>query len=147
MNMKTRMKNMMAVLMAAGLMVACGPFDSWEDNPTDEVIDLTSLQITCEGIDGDAIALTIGGTLQLTVIVTPADATDQAIEFMSSDDAVATVTAEGLVTAIGPGTATITVASTADPTINYSITLAVADMVMNVGDAIDQLEAESRKRK
>ena len=51
MNMKTRMKNMMAVLMAAGLMVACDPFDSWEDNPTDEVIDLTSLQITCEGID------------------------------------------------------------------------------------------------
>lgn len=51
--------------------------------------------------------VTEGETLTLTATVTPADATDKAIVWTTSDPSVATV-ADGVVTAIAPGTATIT---------------------------------------
>ena len=50
----------------------------------------------------------IGETYQLTANVIPADATDAAIEWISSDEAVVTVTEEGLVTAMANGNATVT---------------------------------------
>ena len=42
----------------------------------------------------------------------PDDATDKSVSFGSSDEAVATVDNEGLVTAVAAGTATITVTTT-----------------------------------
>lgn len=48
---------------------------------------------------------------QLTVSITPSDATDQSIEWSSSDETVATVDTNGLVTAHALGTATITATS------------------------------------
>ena len=47
-------------------------------------------------------------SLQLTALVLPDDATDKGVTWSSSDVAVATVDDNGLVTAIAPGTATIT---------------------------------------
>lgn len=49
-----------------------------------------------------------GSTGQLTASVQPAEATDQNVTWTSSDSAVATVDAGGIVTPVGPGTATIT---------------------------------------
>ncbi len=49
-----------------------------------------------------------GGTLTLTATVTPDDATNKAVTWSSSNTSVATVDANGKVTAIAPGTATIT---------------------------------------
>ncbi len=141
-----KIKKILAMMTAVGLMSACGPLVPWDDNPNNRVIDVSNLQITCNGIDGDAIALTVKGTLQLTVVVTPADATDQAVAFVSSDEAVATVSADGLVTALSTGQATITVVSASNPNVSHTITVSVADKVMNVEDAIDQAEAEARKR-
>ena len=53
--------------------------------------------------------LTKGETLQLTATVTPADADFDGFTWSSSEPAVATVSSEGLVTAVAAGNATITV--------------------------------------
>ena len=52
--------------------------------------------------------LTEGETLSLTATVMPDDATDKSISWSSSKPSVATVDANGKVTAVAPGTATIT---------------------------------------
>jgi hypothetical protein len=49
---------------------------------------------------------------QLTATVAPADATNPAVTYVSSNEAVATVNTTGLVTAVAAGTATITVTTT-----------------------------------
>ena len=51
-----------------------------------------------------------GETLQLQADVIPAYADDLSVAWRSSDEAVATVTDDGLLTAVAPGTCEITVA-------------------------------------
>lgn len=58
-------------------------------------------------IDGDADKATI----KLTVTVTPENASDKSVIWKSSDAEVATVSSDGVVTAVNVGTATITVAA------------------------------------
>ena len=50
-----------------------------------------------------------GATVQLTATVSPNNATDKSVTWKSSNTSVATVSSSGLVTAVGSGTATITV--------------------------------------
>lgn len=58
----------------------------------------------------DALTLTAGETATLETAVAPDDATHVAISYTSSDDAVATVSTSGEVTAVAAGDATITAA-------------------------------------
>ena len=74
---------------------------------------------------------TIGETFQLVASVMPEDATDISIEWSSSDGTVATVDQNGLVTAVGNGTATITVV-TADQCKTASCDVTVAQSVTGV---------------
>ncbi len=62
-------------------------------------------------ISDQSIALFANKTKQLKASVTPADADNTDIVWESSDDEVATVSSTGLVTAVMPGTAIITVTS------------------------------------
>jgi len=55
-----------------------------------------------------APAIVVGGTQQLTAAVTPATATDRTVLWTTSNAAVATVSASGLVTGVTAGAATIT---------------------------------------
>lgn len=55
-----------------------------------------------------SVSLLIGQDLQLTGIVSPAEASDPSLLWSSDTESVATVSAEGLVTAVAPGTAIIT---------------------------------------
>ncbi|MCL2369661.1 MAG: Ig-like domain-containing protein [Firmicutes bacterium] len=57
--------------------------------------------------------LEIAGTYQLVATVAPATATNQAVTWASSDNAIATVGDTGLITAVSAGTATITVTTVA----------------------------------
>ena len=68
--------------------------------PTQIVLDLTEW----EGTEGDQI--------QLSVTVSPDDATDKTVTWSTSNASVAEVDANGLVTAIAPGTAKITATTT-----------------------------------
>lgn len=63
-------------------------------------------------LDKTTLALTVGGTQQLTATVAPDNATNKAVSWSSSNESVATVS-NGLVTAVSAGKATITV-TTAD---------------------------------
>ena len=58
-------------------------------------------------LDKSTLALAVGGSEQLTATIEPPAATNQNVEWTSSDPLVATVSDTGLVTAIAPGTATI----------------------------------------
>jgi len=63
------------------------------------------------GVTLNKATLTLGptGSEKLTATVNPANASNKAVTWMSSNPAVATVDASGNVTAVAPGTATITV--------------------------------------
>ena len=60
-------------------------------------------------LNKDSLALGVGDTETLTATVAPDNATNKAVTWTSSDTSVATVDAAGKVTAVGAGTATITV--------------------------------------
>ena len=60
-------------------------------------------------VDKETITIIEGGSASMTVTITPAEATNKAVSFKSSDETVATVDAEGKVTGVKPGKATITV--------------------------------------
>lgn len=68
----------------------------------------TVVHVTDVKLDQTKVTLTEGGELTLVATVAPADATNKAVTWKSSNTAVATVE-DGVVKAIAPGTATITV--------------------------------------
>lgn len=82
------------------------------------------------------LALKVGGTEQLVAVLNPVESTDE-ITWTSSDDAIATVDANGLVTAIAPGTATITAtipngeSATATVTVTEDLEEIIANPVRN----------------
>ena len=71
-------------------------------------ISTTDEPLTSLTIDRATATLTEGETLTLTVATAPSYATDHSVTWSSSDEAVATVDANGKVEAIAAGTATIT---------------------------------------
>ena len=65
--------------------------------------------VTSVTLDESALDITVGQTSQLTVTVLPNNATDKSVTWSSSNNNIATVTSNGLVTAVSAGTADITV--------------------------------------
>ena len=65
--------------------------------------------VTGVSLNKDSLALGVGDSETLTATVAPANAANQNVTWASSDTSVATVDAAGKVTAVGAGTATITV--------------------------------------
>ena len=111
-------------------------------------IHFASVEVYATGIvlSESGLNLLVGGTKQLAAIVMPIDCTEL-ISWNSSDESVATVSETGEVTAVGPGTATITAVTsetelTAECTVNVANPLSVsltADSDLNdfrVGDSV-----------
>ena len=97
-----------------------------------------------------------GETVTLTATVTPDNADDKTVSWESSDDAVAKVNTNGIVTAVSPGNATITVTTTdgghtatctitvnALPTVEGTWTLVTDASNLKAGDRIVIAAAES----
>ena len=76
-----------------------------------------------------SLTLTVGEDANLTVTVVPDDATDKTLIWSSSDASVATVN-EGLVRAVAPGSATITV-KTADGLVSASCAVTVNRLIIH----------------
>lgn len=70
------------------------------------------------------LSLEVAATEMLTATVEPADAEDKTVTWTSTDDTIATVDANGLVTAITAGTATITVSTVNNIMDNCVVTVA-----------------------
>ncbi len=74
-------------------------------------VTVTSKVVTVTGValDKETLEIAIGKTAQLKAMVAPDDATNKEVEWSTSDDKIVTVDAEGKITAIALGEATITV--------------------------------------
>lgn len=95
---------------------------------------LPNVDVTGVSLNKTSTTLTVGKTVTLTATVAPDDATDKSVTWSSSNTAVATV-ADGVVTAVAAGTATITVTTTdgsktatcevtvTDPATKYDLTV------------------------
>lgn len=70
--------------------------------------DFEFVPVTGVGIEPTSVTLLEGESISLSVTVTPGNASYPAVAWSSSDESVATVTAQGLVYATGIGVATIT---------------------------------------
>ena len=90
---------------------------------------VTAKQIPVTGVtlDKSTLSLEVGSTATLNATVAPSNASYKAVSFTSSDDAIATVDDDGLVTAVAAGSADITVVSIADGSKTAVCTLTVTE--------------------
>ncbi len=79
------------------------------------VVSVTPKLVQSISLDREELTMENGTSEQLTATVLPMDADDRSVTWASSDNAVVTVDAEGVVTAVSVGTATVT-ATTNDGT-------------------------------
>ena len=108
--------------------------------PTIDVTDIT--------LDQTTASLKVGETVTLTATVSPDDATDKTVTWKSSDESVCTV-ADGVVTAVTAGTATITATATNgtaddtsdDKTATCEVTVTPATYTVTLADAIEDKES------
>lgn len=80
-----------------------------------------------------AIEMPVGSAEQLTATVLPDDLTDKSVAWSSSDPAIATVDASGLVTAVAVGTATVTATTTDGTALTASCQVTVSQPEVQVG--------------
>ena len=101
-----------------------------DGNKTDTAtvtVNAVVINVTGVTVDPETATLEIGETQQLTPTVEPSNASYKAVSFTSSDDAIATVDNDGLVTAVKAGTADITVESLMDGSKTAVCTLTVTE--------------------
>ena len=103
---------------------------------------VTPLTVKTVTIDGEETRnLVVGDTLTLTAAVAPSSFTG-GVTWSSSNEAAATVTAAGVVTAVGAGTATITATSVDNPAVSDTVTINVtAAAVPATSVTLDKTEA------
>ena len=96
----------------SGYQYHCVVTDGSNNSVTSQAATLTvtaaTVSVTGVSLDKTELSLTVGGTETLTATVVPANATNKAVTWTSSNPSVATVE-NGVVTAVSAGTATITV--------------------------------------
>ena len=109
--------------------------------------DATTIPVMGVTLNKTALTLNIGASATLTATVAPADATNKKVTWKSSDAAVASVDANGKVTGVKAGEATITVTTedggktatckvTVKPNLVSEITLAALDIYVGESKAI-----------
>ena len=82
--------------------------------------------ILVTSIAADDVTVTIGETANITnLVVLPADATNPAVTYTSNDETIATVTDAGVVTGVGVGETTITIAATDGSGVTATINVTV----------------------
>ncbi len=101
-----------------------------------------TVAVTGVTLDKTTASLAVGGTETLTPTVAPSDATNKNVTWTSSDPAVATV-ANGVVTAVAAGTATITV-TTADGSKTAECAVTVTDATPTYKDVTFELNVSDK---
>jgi len=114
-----------------GLVTAVSPGEAWvgagiEYMQLNGHCRVTVLPREVESVDlqvDDNVTLEVGESLQVSATVLPENATDKTLSWESSDAAVVTVSAEGLVEAVGPGLATVSATSTNGKSDSFSVSV------------------------
>ncbi len=88
-------------------------------------IDVTVNGIDVTGITAENVTVVTGETATISYTVAPANATDQSVTFTVADATIATVDENGVVTGMGVGETTITIASVSNPEVTATITVTV----------------------
>ena len=86
--------------------------------PASEIV----IDFAASGIEGDDLTLNVGETTTISVTVTPANSTDK-LSWTSSNTKIATVDAEGKITAVKAGGATITVTTESGKSASLKVTV------------------------
>lgn len=107
---------------------------AYAEDPTDEFAAFKSafgfdaiVHVTGVSLNESSGVLDVNETVSLVATITPSNATNQAVTWTSSDDSVASVASDGTVTALGGGSATITV-TTEDGGFTAAYVLTVASL-------------------
>lgn len=108
----TRHARFAALLGALALVqAACGsPYEPGGQGPSTDVVPVLGVRVTPQSV----LLTALGETRQLSATIDPDSATDQRVDWVSSDTAVATVSAGGLVTARAAGLGVLITAVTRD---------------------------------
>lgn len=143
------MKKTISRIMSAGLaltMLAVSFAGCGKDEPKEPA----TVSVAGVALNKSSVNLNEGGSESLTATVSPSNATNKSVSWKSSDTGVATVDANGKVTAVKAGSATITVTtSDGSKTATCSVTVAansvpVTDVTIDKAE-ISIVEGESQK--
>ena len=85
----------------------------------------SSIAVTKLTLSQSSAEVSVGKTLTLTCTIEPTDATNKELIWSSSDETIATVDAQGVVTGVKAGPVTITVASESNPSVTATCTVTV----------------------
>ena len=97
----------------------------WAKNKGTTKLPSSLVPMTKLSVSPELVSLVVGESVTLSVSHEPVDATVTSVVWSSSDEAVATVSADGVVSAVGAGDATITVADPTQPSVMASATIHV----------------------
>ena len=100
-------------------------FGACTDTPTE------SIPVTGVSLDNTADYIEVGEEVRLSPTVTPYEATNKEVSWSSNNDAVATVSPEGIVTGISEGDAVVT-ATTLDGGFTATFSVTVAEDIIDV---------------
>ena len=89
----------------------------WPVNKAVMEVPVTSQPLTKVSLSPESSSLVVGESVTLSVTREPADAEEINLAWSSSDEAVATVSQDGVVTAVGAGDATISVVDPTQPSV------------------------------
>ena len=98
----------------------------WAKNKGTTKLPSSLVPMTKLSVSPALVSLVVGESVTLSVSHEPVDATVTSVVWSSSDEAVATVSADGVVSAVGAGDATITVADPTQPSVMASATIHVS---------------------
>ena len=98
----------------------------WAKNKGTTKLPSSLVPMTKLSVSPALVSLVVGESVTLSVSHEPVDATVTSVVWSSSDEAVATVSADGVVSAVGAGDATITVADPTQSSVMASATIHVS---------------------
>ena len=112
-------------------------------------VKIESVTVSGKTNKGDEIEILLGSSGKINGKASPADATNPAISYTSSDESVVAVYSDGRITAKSVGTATVTIASRENPSLTDSVTVVVSAVAIEGIDItpLDESISVGEKRK
>ena len=105
--------------------------------------------VTITGFTSDSgttasTTVTVGTSLNLGIAIEPAELKDIEVVWKSGNESIVKVSSDGVVTAVAPGQAVVTVSLKADAKISATLTITVIEEVNINNEPVDQSAAEAR---